>query len=163
MRFALRGRALSCLIYIACLLKMSMGPKEDEKQRRRLRDYLRYPRTATTPRHDPPKPDKRPKFAIPTGHHQGAADRYKQAVSLLKYTLEAKNEKWGYFDIPKLEEGALDPLAFKKGLRSICETYVAQHDRGSIEKCAYAVECCFTASAPFMKNALEIAKEGAAA
>ena len=98
------------------------------------------------------------------GHLDGARDRYKLAAALLKDALEGKSEKWGSFEIPKLEEESenMDPLSFKKGLQSICETYNEKHDHGLIEKCAHAIECCFTASAPFIKNALEIATEGSA-
>jgi hypothetical protein len=137
---------------------MSTRSQDGEKQRRRLHANF-LPRTVTSRQQSP-----KPKFAIPVGHHHGASERYKQALAFLKDTLESKNEKWGSFDIPKLEEGAtgLDAVAFQKGLQSICETYIQKHDRGCIEKCAHAIECCFNGLAPFMKNALEIAKEGAA-
>ena len=142
---------------------MNTGPQNPQNQGRRIRDYLKF-RGIGPSRKQSAKSEKRPKFAIPVGHHDGARGRYKQAVALLKDALEGKNEKWGSFEIPKLAEESenMDPLSFKKGLQSICETYSKKHDRGVIEKCAHAIEWCFTASAVFVKNALEIATEGSA-
>jgi len=90
-----------------------------------------------------------------------ARDRYLKAVSLLEDALKGRNEKWGNFEIPKLE-GELEnvnPEEFRGKVEALCKSYSVKRDLNAFGKCAHAVECCFTAFAPFAKNFLAIAKE----
>ena len=101
--------------------------------------------------------------AIPSSDQERTRERYLKALSLLEDALKGHNEKWGNFEIPKLE-GELENVnsrELKEMLESLCQSYDQKRSRNGLGKCAHAIECFFTAFAPFAKNFLSIAKEGA--
>ena len=55
----------------------------------------------------------------------------------------------------------VNPEEFRGKLDALCESFNAKRDRNWVAKCAYVIQRCFTAFAPFAKNFLAIAKEGA--
>jgi hypothetical protein len=101
--------------------------------------------------------------AIPASDNERTRERYLKAVSLLDDALKGRNEKWGNFEIPKLE-GELDnvnPAEFRRKLDGLCQLYSQKRNRNALGQCAHVVECCFTALRPFAKNVLSIVKESA--
>jgi hypothetical protein len=112
-----------------------------------------------------PEPSTHPRNPIPAPYSdkERTRKRYLNAVSLLEDALDGRNEEWGNFEIPKLE-GELEvvnPEEFRGKLEALCESYSIKHDANWVGKCAHVLQCCFTASAPFAKNFLAIAKESA--
>jgi len=100
---------------------------------------------------------------IPASDQERTRERYLKAMSLLEDALKGHNEKGGNFEIPKLE-GELENVnsrELKEMLESLCQSYDQKRSRNGLGKCAHAIECFFTAFAPFAKNFLSIAKEGA--
>jgi len=84
-------------------------------------------------------------------------------MSLLEDALKGRNEKWGNFEIPKLE-GELEnvnPKEFKQKLEALCQSYSQNREPNVLSQCAHAIECCFTAFSPFAKNFLSIGKAAA--
>jgi hypothetical protein len=140
--------------FLSFFQKMSAAP---EKPRKFRIPFLNRGNSSTTEDRSKHPPSTSP--AISPG--SSARDRHKRAISLLKEALEGRNEKWGKFDIPKIEgeQEDMDPVAFKKSLDSLVQIYSQRHDRTILQTCSRAVECCFTALAPFITNVLEIAKE----
>jgi hypothetical protein len=102
-------------------------------------------------------------IAPPYSDKERTRKRYLNAVSLLEDALNGRNEKWGNFEIPKLEGELEDvnPEEFRGKLEALCGSYSVRHDANWVGKCAHVLQCCFTASAPFAKNFLAIAKESA--
>jgi len=89
--------------------------------------------------------------------------RYLKAASLLEDALKDGNDKRGGFEIPNFE-GEFEntnPEEFRRKLEELCQLYSAKRNRNWVEKCAHVLRRCFTAFAPFAKNFLAIAKEGA--
>jgi len=97
----------------------------------------------------------------PYGDKERTQDRYLKALSLLEDALQGRNEKWGNFEIPKLQEELenLNPEEFRRKLEVLCESYSVK--RNWVQKCVHVLQCCFTAFAPFAKNFVAIAKESA--
>ena len=138
---------------------MSTGSQKPKKAGRLLALFKRQ--DTSTPR-DQPEIANRPQNAGPCGDNERTRDRYLKALSLLEDALKGRNEKWGNFEIPKLE-GELEnvnPEEFRGKLEALTESFGTIPDRNWIGKCAYVLQCCFTAFAPFAKNFLAIAKEG---
>jgi hypothetical protein len=138
---------------------MSTGPQKPRKSGR-ISDLLKRRRDTPAFGEQPDTSGSQPQRY---SDKERTRERYKHAISLLEDALKGRNEKWGNFEIPKLE-GELEnvnPAEFRGKLAALCETYSAKHDRNWVGKCAHAIECCFTAFAPFAKNFLAIARESA--
>jgi hypothetical protein len=104
---------------------------------------------------------------IPASDKERAIERYSKATALLEEALRPsdRNDKWGNFEIPKLEGEfeKVNPTEFKQKLESLCQVYSAKmHEkRNWIKKGAHVLECCYMAFSPFAKNFLSIGKEAA--
>lgn len=150
------------LLFSTILLEMSTRMQKPRK----LRIPAIFKRGRSSSTQDQSASGNHPESAIPAapGKIDKARDRYEQAAGLLEDALKGENERWRNFEIPKLigECESTDPVEFKKTLESLSQAYSENQDRNLLKKCVHAIECCFTALIPFMKNVLEIAKEGSA-
>jgi hypothetical protein len=124
-------------------------------------------RRPSSNRNQPPSASRKEDLEVPTAtpasDKERTRERYLKAVSLLEDVLKGRNEKWGNFEIPKLE-GELDdvdPAGFRDKIEGLCQLYSQKRNRNALEQCAHVVECCFTAFRPFAKNFLSIARESA--
>jgi len=138
---------------------MSTGSQKPKKAGRILGLFKRKDTSTVL---DQSETANQPQTAARFGDNERTRDRYLKAVCLLEDALKGRNEKWGDFEIPKLE-GELEkvnPEEFRGKLEALSESFGTIHDRTWVGKCAYVLQCCFTAFAPFAKNFLAIAKEG---
>jgi hypothetical protein len=122
-----------------------------------------FKRRSKQPAPEQPEQATQPQNPIPGPYSdkERTRNRYLNAVSLLEDALNGRNEKWGQFEIPKLEGELEDvnPEEFRGKLQALCESYGTKHDANWVGKCAHVLQCGFTAFAPFAKNFLAIAKE----
>ena len=97
------------------------------------------------------------------GDRQRTRARYLDAAALLKETLRGHQGLWGSFDFPELS-GELDEFDDSQFIDKINVVLGARQrsikDLNAFGKCCHAARCIFTASSPFAKNFLAIAREG---
>ena len=141
---------------------MSTASSKPKRVDRVLGLFKRKPKPVAPEQSDHANQPQNP-VPVPYGDTERTRDRYLKAVSLLEDALNGRNEKWGNFEIPKLE-GELEnmnPEEFRGKLESLCQSYSAKRDANWVGKCSHVLQCSFAAFAPFAKNFLAIAKDGA--
>jgi hypothetical protein len=95
---------------------------------------------------------------------QRSKARYLEAITLLEDAVKGREALWGSFDFAQLQ-GELDDLSpsqFRECIDTVIERNASLKKITAWGKCEDALQCCFTAFAPFAKNLLIIAKEGQA-
>jgi hypothetical protein len=96
------------------------------------------------------------------GDRERTRERYKDAAKLLEEVVKGRGSEWGGFDFPELqgEPEGFDDVKFKDKLDTVLQTRKdGLKDRSALKKCGDLVQRMFTASAPFAKNFLSIARQ----
>lgn len=129
--------------------------------RRKDQVFLPPPTSVSAEHQQPPTPV--PSHTDPPDRQRSKA-RYLEAITLLENAVKGREALWGAFDFPQLQ-GELDDLSpsqFRECINTVIERNTALKKTTAWGKCEDALQCCFTAFAPFAKNFLIIAKEGQA-